>query len=156
MVVDFCRFIPENVTQFMYDTRLTSNVTFIDNVMALYGDLYMRKRNCTPCFEKLFLIVSDFCLPKAFDVQLQRLAEMILDKPSAYAIVLTTMPGDDSILQSLLHHKFRRARPGHFLNFNRCYEKYDYWRSCINGKTIVLGFLDRNVPPKLETHSALE
>uniref|UniRef100_A0A914ZCX7 Uncharacterized protein n=1 Tax=Panagrolaimus superbus TaxID=310955 RepID=A0A914ZCX7_9BILA len=154
-LVDFCRFIPETVKSFMFDSRCTGNSTLIENVMALYGDLYMRRRQCQPCFEKILLIVTDFCQPKALEVQIRRLVDMLIDVPAAYASIITTLPADDAILDSLLRHNFKRARPGHFFNINRCFEKYDYWRTTVDGKTVTIGFLDPTAPPLPEAHGAL-
>uniref|UniRef100_A0A914YCD8 Uncharacterized protein n=1 Tax=Panagrolaimus superbus TaxID=310955 RepID=A0A914YCD8_9BILA len=152
-LVDFSRFIRPNITQFMFDSRYTSNSSFIENVMALYGDLFMRKRNHRPCFEKLLLVVTDFCQRKAFATQVERLADMLIDE-SSRAAVLTTMPADDNVVETLLSQDFKRARPGYLQNADKKYEKFDYWRSCINGKTITIGFRDPAFAPMSEDHAA--
>uniref|UniRef100_A0A914Y7U1 Uncharacterized protein n=1 Tax=Panagrolaimus superbus TaxID=310955 RepID=A0A914Y7U1_9BILA len=143
-LVDFCRLIPPNVTTFVYDSRCTSNSYLIENVMALYGDLFLRKRNSSLASKS-----------SSSSLLISRLAEMLKDDAPAYAAVLTMMPGDDVILQTLLGHNFKRARPGYLCNMDRCYEKFDYWRSSVNNKTIIFGFLDPNVGPVPEANGAV-
>uniref|UniRef100_A0A914Z324 Uncharacterized protein n=1 Tax=Panagrolaimus superbus TaxID=310955 RepID=A0A914Z324_9BILA len=146
-LVDFARFLEPNITHFMFDTRYTCNSSLIENVMALYGDLFMRQRGNRPCFKKLLLIVTDFCNRRALQTQLCRLCEMLLDGEDCSATILTTMPGDNALVDTLVIQGFKRGRGGYLQTLDHKYEKYDHWVSSSNGKTVVIGFRDPRVAP---------
>lgn len=72
---------------------------------------------------------------------------MLFDDQDSSATVLTTMPPDDIIVETLLSKQFKRGRGEFLQNFDKKYEKYDYWYSSLNGKTIIIGFRDPAVAP---------
>lgn len=51
------------------DTRYTTEPKFIENVTAVYSDLYMKVRNSQPCFREFGLVVEDMCRFKALETQ---------------------------------------------------------------------------------------
>lgn len=51
------------------DTRNTSNSKFIDNITAVYSDLFLKARNSQRCFRDFILIVEDMCQINAMETQ---------------------------------------------------------------------------------------
>uniref|UniRef100_A0A914Q104 Uncharacterized protein n=1 Tax=Panagrolaimus davidi TaxID=227884 RepID=A0A914Q104_9BILA len=138
---EIAKYFPTSVEKLYFDTRGTTDSTFVANVNALYEGLYTNRHHQIPCFKEITLIVNDLPGNASLQTQVHRLAEMLKDEDS-FAVVITTKCSTRSISNNLRALGYNRSHDGYVANTKNAMELFNYWSTICNGRNIVLGLAE--------------